>query len=134
MPCYKYKVEGRKRNQVEYQAPVSLLSYLAQPTTGQGAQPQDHHSAMTQPLRGWKPIPGRTLPGSLARLMVGIALVTFFVMSMLAEDGAHPSSTPAAPTPNLEQQGAFARPDWSRLEQGDHAGASNADKDRRALQ
>ena len=28
MPCYKYKVEGRKRNDTEYQPPVSLLSYL----------------------------------------------------------------------------------------------------------
>ena len=28
MPCYKYKVGGRKRNEVEYQPPISLLTYL----------------------------------------------------------------------------------------------------------
>jgi len=28
MPCYKYKVDGRKRNDVEYQPPVSLMRYL----------------------------------------------------------------------------------------------------------
>ena len=31
MPCYKYKVEGKKRNHVEYNPPVSLLTYLALP-------------------------------------------------------------------------------------------------------
>ena len=31
MPCYKYKVEGRKRNHVEYQPPVSLMTYLDNP-------------------------------------------------------------------------------------------------------
>ena len=31
MPRYKYKVEGRKRNQVGHQPPVSLLTYLAPP-------------------------------------------------------------------------------------------------------
>ena len=28
MPCYKYKVDGRKRNQVDYVPSVSLLTYL----------------------------------------------------------------------------------------------------------
>lgn len=28
MPCYKYKVDGRKRNDIEYQPIVSLMSYL----------------------------------------------------------------------------------------------------------
>ena len=42
MPCYKYKVDGRKRNQVEYQPPVSLMSFLAQ------QQPTDHQNYQQQ--------------------------------------------------------------------------------------